>query len=1023
MPQAVAWVGAYLFMSEAAVGLGAFLLTYAVEIGTAAIILGGMAYSADQQRKAKNQAKDAYNAAQVDRLANVVSTTAPRELVMGRVRKGGSIFYRASTGNNLQELYVAVALAAHEIDAVEEIYLGDVPVTLDGSGFVTTAPYAITTTKSGSASTGTGYTVTLPATYVAGSASGVYEVPGGEGGIDYMPGGVSVTGLTATATQINTIVNYQYTDSASNVQIFAHLGTAGQTADAALLAAFPSDWIAANIVNGCAYLVAKYTYNETSFPSGVQTISAVIRGAKLYDPRTGLTVWSENPALMMRHVYAHPKFGKATVTAAEDARFTAAANACDTSTVWHIEAGKDAAGAVIAAHDVTEPLYKASIVVPFGTPAKSALDDLSQAMGGSWAFAGGELYCKAGVYTAPVMSLGEADLAVIQRTGAQETQVPINISVHQARAQKINTVKVKIWDQASDYKQVSLTPLIGAALLTRDGVELAQEVTFPAIGRSYQALHVAGIMMRDGRDPLAVELPFKLTAYPLELFDTVSLTLSRYGWSAKTFTILGRSWSANGSLMLTLKETSAAITQMDAGFLAQGFAVNTNLPAPWEVAGVGAITVTSGTAELLKQTDGTIVSRMRISWPQVTDAAVLQNGKIEVQFRNAFDGTDWTNLQAQGNDTSVATSDVQDGFAYIARARARTTLGVGDWSAHVLHQVLGKTEPPPVFDTFTVMAQPDGTRQFNFSYTTAAPVDWLGAEIRYVSGTVASPDWASMTKLQDSMTYYTSSPVEVNAPLSGTYTFACKSLDTTGNESAYLVRTITLPSRRLGDVFDEYYDHLEGWLGTLTDCHIQDGELISNDTTTWDTLPSTWAAWTRWIFAPSSPVVYVTPVRDFGTIIVAQVNTTVVADGSILQELSTSNDGTTWSAWSSASGPISARYLKLRLTVTETVAFPVPMVREFGYLLNALIKSEYINDCVITSLSGSYRIGVGDVRVPLLGTYSVIKRTSIVIQDSSAGAWTFTRIDQALTYGPRYQFKLNGVLADPDFVDFFVEGY
>ena len=166
-----------------------------------------------------------------------------------------------------------------------------------------------------------------------------------------------------------------------------------------------------------------------------------------------------------------------------------------------------------------------------------------------------------------------------------------------------------------------------------------------------------------------------------------------------------------------------------------------------------------------------------------------------------------------------------------------------------------------------------------------------------------------------------------------------------------------------------------------------------------------------------------TPVRDFGTVVSGQINSTVDADGTVVQELATSADGTTWSAWGSAAAPFATRYIKLALTVTATGPAPVPVVRQFDYQVNAPIKSEYLNDIVLSSLTGAYRIGVGDVRIPLAGTYAVIKRTSVVIQDSSAGTWTSTRIDQTLTYGPRWQFRLNGTLADPAFVDFFIEGY
>lgn len=992
---------AALIMSAEAIG---------TTIAVTAMIAGGMAYSSSKARQAKEQARDQYNASQVDRLASVVSAVAPRDLVLGRVRKSGAIFYKASTGTNSKDLYLAIALAGHEIDAVEEIYLNDELVTLDGSGYVTSLPYQSTTTLTDSQNTGAGYTITLPAGYVAGSAT-AWSNPGGEFNF---PISVTVSGSTATVAAVGTQITYQYTEaSASAVQITTHLGTAGQTVDAALLAAFPSDWSSNNTVQGIAYLVVKMTYSETAFPSGVPNVTAVIRGAKLYDPRTATTVWSENPALMMRHIYAHAKFGKATVTAAEDTRITAAANACDTSTVYTVGGVAQTACA----------LYRASLVIPFGTAAKSAFDDLAQAMGGSWAFAGGSLYVKAGVYTASVMSLTDSDLAVVQRNGASESQVPISISVHKERAQKFNSVKVKIWDQDQDYKQVSLTPLTSSTLVTRDGAELVQEISYPAIGYAPQAQHVAGVMMRDARDPLVIDLPFKLRAYPLELFDTVDLTLARYGWTSKTFMILSRTWNSNGALQLTLKETSASITQMDAGFLAQGFASNTNLPKPWVVATLGTLTVSTGTNELIKQLDGTIVSRMRVSWSQIADQAVREGGKIELQYRRADSTGAWTTLVVPGDETQVITSDVQDGLYYVIRARGRSTLAVGDWSAQVTAQVIGKTAPPADFDFFTVMAQPDGTRQYNFGYTGTPPVDWLGAEIRYVSGTTGSPTWATMTPLQDSATYYTSSPVELNAPIAGTYTFACKSLDTTGNESNYLVQSITLPDRRLGNVFDEFFEGPEGWTGTLSGCHVQGGILESTDSTTWATLPGTWAGWTAWNFAPTSPISYVTPVRDFGTVISGQVDSTIDADGTVVLEMATSADGSTWSAWGSASSQFSSRYIKLRITVTATGPAPVPVVRQFDYQITASMRSEYLNDIVISSLTGSYRIGTGDVRIPLAGVYSVIKRTTVVIQDSSAGTWTSTRIDQTLTYGPRWQFRLNGTLADPAYVDFFVEGY
>jgi hypothetical protein len=66
---------------------------------------------------------------------------------------------------------------------------------------------------------------------------------------------------------------------------------------------------------------------------------------------------------------------------------------------------------------------------------------------------------------------------------------------------------------------------------------------------------------------------------------------------------------------------------------------------------------------------------------------------------------------------------------------------------------------------------------------------------------------------------------------------------------------------------------------------------------------------------------------------------------------------------------------------------------------------------------------VGDVRVPITGAYTIIKRTTVVLQDSRAGQWAYVRLDQDTSVGPRWQIRLDGVLTDPQLIDFFIEAY
>lgn len=348
------------------------------------------------------------------------------------------------------------------------------------------------------------------------------------------------------------------------------------------------------------------------------------------------------------------------------------------------------------------------------------------------------------------------------------------------------------------------------------------------------------------------------------------------------------------------------------------------------------------------------------------------------------------------------------------------------------YDVQGLREPPPPFDVFSVLAQPDGTRQFNFAYTsTPAPVDWLGAEIRYMFGSHVTPDWDDMIPLQVERSYYTASPVEVNQLLSGVHTFACRSLDTTGNTSTLKYFQLDLPPRRLGSTVAEFSDLAEAWTGTLTDCEINTstGGIEAISYTTWDDLTD-WDAWTRWNMDPADPIVYTSPVRDLSAVLTSLVDVVAIVQGDSTIELrssETSNDPDAdpgeWTAWGPADVKVVARYIQVRVTVDANGGDPIPMIDSLSYVVSAPLMNDYINDVDISTLTGSYRIGTGDVRIPMSNTYGTLLELQIVIQDASAGAWTWNLIDKTLTFGPRVQFKLNGTLADPDLVDFIVKGF
>jgi hypothetical protein len=752
-------VGATLIMNASAIG---------TTIVTATAVIGSSVYSASQARRLREQARGQYNAAQVDRLTNVVTSVSPRDLVLGRVRKGGTVVFRGSTGTNKTTFGVILALAAHEIDAIEQVYFNDVPIEIDASARVTTAPYAReqTVASSGQATIPAGSTSVdtgLPS-LVNAFAAYLDPTTGQDQLVDVSIAGGVIS--IAAAQEVDLAVTYTYRNTNYFAQVWWDLGTA-TTADPTFVSLFPDQLTAEHKAQGVAKLFAVFTYDETAFPSGIPNITVRLRGSKVYDPRDGTTAWSDNPALLARHVYQHPYFGKAAVSADEDTRFTAAANACDTAQDWTVD-GVTTAGV----------LYRAGLVAPFGTAARSLLDDLCQAMAGMWAFAGGELYIRAGVYTAPVMTLTDADLAVIQRVGEQENQEAISITPHREQAQKFNTVNVRIWDEEQAYKQVPLTPVVGSALVTRDGKSLAQEVTLAACTYAPQAQHVAGVMMRDARDPLTFEAPWKLKAWPLELFDTVSVTLARYGWSAKTFVVLKREWDrSRGVVKLTMKETAAAIYTPDATFLPQGYAENTALPNPWDIEPPGSLAARSTTEDLAVSPSGGIVTRVRVTWAPVQDSSVTDGGQVEVQWTPI--GTDqWQSVTAPGSDTELFLVGPADGTVITIHARARSKLASSDWGPLVAHLVVGQTERPDAVTGLAVIAS-NGFAVVTWNRQAALDVLYGGQVVIRHSPLTSGATWEDGYVLET----FAGNVVQGVVPLmSGTY--MAKARDRSGNWSS-----------------------------------------------------------------------------------------------------------------------------------------------------------------------------------------------------------------------------------------------
>lgn len=952
-----------------------------------------------------------YQAEIQDRSVVVRSSIQPRNIIYGDVVTSGPLIFAASSdkGTDVNKyLHLVVMLAAHQVLAIDEVYLNEDSIPLDANGYATSAKYA----SSGHAAVleavtvpagATTFTVASPIrTLVSVSMPGVYDPmsPYPYSGEDNaVPVSATFSGNTITVpvqpTDVFYTVNYEASTGASMVRIKRHSGDPAQVADVDLVAECPTLWTNNHILTGCAYVYVRLEYDPTAFPTGVPNIKARVRGkSNIYDPRTGAYGYTTNYALCMND-YMRSADGMGCVPADIDqASLMASANSCDELVLL------DTLGS-------TQPRYSVNGVILLDHAPEENIRAMSTASGGpAPILAGGIFYIHVGAYDTPVVTLTESDL-----------RGPVKVRPRVSRKDLFNAVKGTYVDGDKKTFQPVDYPIVRNSLYVANdaGVEIVRDFQLPFTTNGIMAQRLAKIALERARQGITVEFPCKISGFKLQAWDTVQLTLAKFGWSNKVFRVVSWTFNTNSGVDLILQEEAAGVYSWNYGQQTTiDLAPDTNLPAPSVIAPISTLTLSSGTSELVI-TDAGLTSRIHATWSRATSSGQYLGGGILVEYKRLGDANYTALPPFDGAATECYITPVEDSAFYIVRVRVQTNLGaLSDWKYSAPHKVIGKTEPPGNVSSFLYARQPDGTRQFSWSWNTGKPIDLAGYRIKYTQSLPAI--WESMTLLHSDAGFLVASPYETNQLLAGNYTFAIKTVDTTGNEALNaLFITATLDNPRLGKILIAESDYATGFPGVTTGASVVNKYLEAVDTSTWNSIPTTWDAWTRWNYSPTSPITYDHPLIDIGAIVTFKPIIQVDADGTVSLTESHSTDGTTYTAYATPTTSITARYIKVRISVSGVY----PLVRELLIWLEANTRTEDIND--LNTATAATRIGVGDFRLPLRNSYSVISQVTVVLQNVPPG-YSWVLIDKSTT-GPRIKiYDASNAPADA-LIDAYVKGY
>ena len=735
-----------------------------------------------------------------------VSPAADHAIIYGRQKVGGVIVFKDTTRDN-KDLHLVIALAGHEIESVEEVYLNDAPLT-----FASTLGETLSD-------------VTSPDQY------------------------------------------------AGKVYVTAHLGSDDQTADQDLINASPL-WDPTHRLRGIAYLYVKMEFEVDSFPQGEPSVTAIVKGKKVYNPNTGVTEWTDNASYILRD-YLVSDYGVAVVDdEIDDISFTSAANICD-------EPVSLAAGG-------TEARYTINGSFVTSTTPETVIDKMTKSMAGSFWYAQGKFRVKAGAYVTPTVTFDEDDLRTnVQIQTRRSRRDNYNIVAGEFRGDETGWIK-------TDYPEVRSQEFIDVD----NGQESRTDLDLPFTTTSSRAQRIAKILLYRNRQQLVISATFGLRALQVQVGDVVMITNSRAGWAQKPFEVL--SWSLSpvsedpASIKLELTEISSDVYLWQAD--ERAFELdNTNLADAFFVPSVGLSAASIG-----KVINEHVIAVLRIT---VSSGEPERTDYVEVQFKKSSEPISDYVTVATGDLGSFEVIDIENGV-YDIRARAINTFGVHSEFEYLSNFTVETFVAPPqdVLDFHANVT--DGT--IALEWTPVADLDLSYYRIRHAVEEVDGT-WSNSTTSVDKVARPANSVVV--PARAGTYTI--KAYDKLGhNSDGY--SSVVISSSDIAS-FSTSLSQAEqtAFSGAKTNCSVTSSQLRITDTSSaslaspatatyefsnyidtgavrivrsridvkvtrfnsgaglwddipglWDTWEGSWDGWTDTLFADHNVVMYISATND-----------------------------------------------------------------------------------------------------------------------------------------------------------------
>ena len=556
--------------------------------------------------------------------------------------------------------------------------------------------------------------------------------------------------------EIHSFTQYYLNDIAYNdarfnnkVTITPHTGADDQTVDTGLSGAV-SNWTSNHRLRGTAYLYVKLEFDQDAFPSGLPTITADVKGVKVYDPRTSTTAWSDNPALCIRDYLTNERYGRGIpASQIDDTSFTASANYCDEN---------------VTIGGVSKKRYSCDGVVNTQSGSMVILKKLLTSCRGFLIFTGGKYKLVLDKIETAVFTFSEDNIVGTWNIGLGNKQV------------QYNRINANFFNPLRQW-QPDIAVVDSPTLRTQDnGLLLEKSIELPFTSDIDRAKMIATVNLNQSRQQMTVEFNSTIEALRCEVGDVVYVKHPTPSWdtlnggSGKKFRVIKIRIQNTDEVKVSLLEYDA--NAYDFGTIAvTDTSPNANLPDLTTVVPPSNLTAT----ESLYDTIGSAGVKVRVdlNWTASEDVFVKE---YNVEWKLSSDST--YNFLTTTRTTSARLDDV-DPLLHDFRVRAVNTIGVSsDYLTLSNFTVAGLTTPPENVQNLSFISL-GGYAHLSWDLANDLDVR-VGGNVRFRHSSLTSnANWSSSTDIGTAVAGHNTNAV---LPLlAGSY--MAKFVDSTGNES------------------------------------------------------------------------------------------------------------------------------------------------------------------------------------------------------------------------------------------------